>query len=136
MLVAGKSIKDNVGAFMNLIRTFNEERIVYLWKQSSENERPRQSSPFKTLEDAKVWMSARLFAGYKGTERRTRLIDRRHNFEQRRATEMRQGRSVSLNPLGRRKADHYQFTYIDEVADFVKRLRTGELTLDALQTKG
>lgn len=121
---------------MNLIRTFDEEQIVYVWKSSEANERPPQSSPFTKLDDAKVWMTAKLFAGYKGTERRSRLIDRRHNYEQRRATEMRQGRLVSLNPLGRRKADHYQFTYIDEVADFVKRLRTGELTLDALQAKG
>ena len=116
---------------MKLVRTIKQAAIVYYWKLDEELE---PNSPiFKTMDQAREWMTKRFFALYDGPERRASVIDRRHNFERRNAQSPVGEKVVSMNPIGRRAADQYRYTLVDRVGSIMDQLRSGEISLNVLR---
>lgn len=106
---------------MKLVKMFYEGRIVNFWLDKAGE---KFSPMFATKARALEWLTAYLFAAYRGVERRRSVIDRRADSVHRAAYQT-HNKIVSLAPIGRRETDHLEYEEIDQVSSFLEQFRDG-----------
>ena len=107
---------------MKLVKVLYEGRIVNFWLSKSGE---KFSPLFATKERALEWLTAYLYASYRGIERRISVIDRRADRVAR-DDFSKHNKLLSIAPYGRRASDNLEYEIVDQVSDFVLQVRDGD----------
>lgn len=102
---------------LKLVKDFEDFQVIYYWLDETNQ---KVSPDLPTLTHAEDWLAIQQAEGYKGRDRRRRIVDRRRN--QRPPEQQRNGKR-SAKPLGRRKTDKQIQIDIDYSEEKIKQLR-------------